>query len=127
MPKRRSDTTINSADSSTGAGAAPSCLATSKLKIRIKRFHAVSRWSWNVNDEVCGICQVAFEGTSPNVKYPGEDCPVVFGKCGHAFHLQCISQWLSTSANNNKPQSCPICRQEWNFGEKPVNNETDDS
>jgi anaphase-promoting complex subunit 11 len=118
MPKRPSDTTVQV------ASAPASSMTSSRLKIRIKRFHAVSRWSWNVNDEVCGICQTAFEGTSPNVKYPGEDCPVVFGKCGHAFHLQCVSQWLSTSQANNKQQSCPICRAEWVFGENPVSRES---
>jgi hypothetical protein len=34
------------------------------------------------DDEVCGICQSAFEGVAPGVKYPGDECPVVFGKCG---------------------------------------------
>jgi len=47
------------------------------LKVRLKRFHAVAAWSWNANDDVCGICQAAFEGVCPGVKYPGEDCPVV--------------------------------------------------
>lgn len=89
-----------------------------KLKIRMKRFHGVAAWSWNANDDVCGICQSAFEGTAPGVKYPGEDCPVVWGKCGHAYHLQCVSKWLSQPASKN---SCPICRQEWEFGQNPVN------
>lgn len=127
MPKRPSETAVHVAapNDSTGVAPAPTTsLTSSRLKLRIKRFHAVARWSWNVNDEVCGICQTAFEGTSPNVKYPGEDCPVVFGKCGHAFHLQCVSQWLSTSTASNKQQSCPICRQEWVFGENPVNSES---
>lgn len=89
-----------------------------RIKIRLKRFHGVAAWSWNANDDVCGICQSAFEGTAPGVKFPGEDCPVVWGKCGHAFHLQCVSKWLSQPSSKN---SCPICRQEWEFGQNPIN------
>ena len=60
-----------------------------RLRVRIRRFHGVAQWTWNAGseDEVCGICQSAFEGVAPGVKYPGDECPVVFGKCGHAFHL----------------------------------------
>ena len=64
-PATMTTTTITSKSGSTDSSAA---LTFSRLKLRIKRFHAVARWSWNVNDEVCGICQTAFEGTSPNVK-----------------------------------------------------------
>ena len=84
-----------------------------KLVVRVKRFHGVAKWTWNnEDDEVCGICQSAFEGVAPGVKYPGDECPVVWGKCGHAFHLQCVSQWLSSSRN-----TCPMCRRDWEFGE----------
>lgn len=92
-----------------------------RLKVCVERFHGVASWSWNANDDVCGICQSAFEGTAPGVKYPGEDCPVVWGKCGHAFHLQCVSKWLSQPSSKN---SCPICRQEWEFGQNPVSAES---
>jgi anaphase-promoting complex subunit 11 len=92
-----------------------------RLEVKVERFHGVASWSWNANDEVCGICQSAFEGTAPGVKYPGEDCPVVWGKCGHAYHLQCVSKWLSQPSSKN---SCPICRQEWEFGQNPVNAES---
>jgi anaphase-promoting complex subunit 11 len=92
-----------------------------QLKVRIKRFHSVAHWTWgsNTHDDVCSICQNAFEGVCPGVKYPGEDCPVVWGKCLHAFHLQCINTWLTsstaTSHTANAKLSCPICRQEWEF------------
>ena len=29
-----------------------------------------------------------FEACCPGVKYPGDDCPPVWGSCGHAFHMQ---------------------------------------
>ncbi|KAL7500614.1 hypothetical protein ACHAWT_011246 [Skeletonema menzelii] len=95
-----------------------------KLKIKIKRYHGVAKWTWGVSgfnndqdddeDEVCIVCQSAFEGCAPGVKYPGDESPVVFGKCKHAFHLQCVTQWLQ-SQNSSNP-TCPTCRQEWEFG-----------
>lgn len=64
--------------------------ATTKLKIKIKRYHGVAKWTWGVSgfnneddddeDEVCIVCQSAFEGCAPGVKYPGDESPVVFGK-----------------------------------------------
>jgi anaphase-promoting complex subunit 11 len=89
-----------------------------RLRVRIRRYHAVAKWTWNVGrggeeeeEELCGICQSAFEGTPPGVKYPGDEAPVVFGVCGHAFHLQCVATWLNSSR-----QTCPICRADWEYG-----------
>lgn len=85
-----------------------------RLRVRIKRYHSVAKWTWNAgsDDEVCGICQSAFEGVAPGIKYPGDECPVVFGVCGHAFHLQCVATWLNSSR-----QTCPICRRDWEYGQ----------
>ena len=44
-------------------------------------------------------------------KYPGDDSPVVWGVCGHAFHLQCITKWLSSQSE----QRCPFCRRNWEY------------
>ena len=117
-----------------------------KLRVKIKRYHAVARWTWNVagvnptdsaaddgstvsssrqrmsvdfppdeEEEVCTICQSAFEGTAPGTKFPGDECPVVWGKCGHSFHLSCVSTWLGDKT------TCPYCRAEWEFGaDQPV-------
>ncbi|KAL9184081.1 hypothetical protein ACHAXT_002167 [Thalassiosira profunda] len=76
-----------------------------KLKIRVKRWHGVAKWTWGVGDDeddVCIVCQTAFEGVAPGVKFPGDECPVVWGKCGHAFHLQCVTTWLQ-SQNDSTP------------------------
>lgn len=43
-------------------------------------------------DDVCGICRMPFDGCPPDAKYPGDDSPVVWGVCTHAFHLQCINR-----------------------------------
>ncbi|KAL7546608.1 hypothetical protein ACHAWF_009938 [Thalassiosira exigua] len=112
---------------SRGAGRPSAGKSQTKLKIRVKRWHGVAKWTWGVGDDeddVCIVCQSAFEGVAPGVKFPGDECPVVWGKCGHAFHLQCVSAWLQSQNNNtpNNTPTCPTCRQEWEYGaEKPVN------
>ena len=95
MSKRSSDTPVVSVSVSSSSNnnsnaknhRANEILGKStKLRVRIKKFHAVSMWTWNVgngsDDEVCGICQEAFEGCPPGVKFPGDESPVVFGTCG---------------------------------------------
>lgn len=62
-------------------------------------------------DDVCGICRNPFDGCPPDGKHPGDDSPVVWGTCGHAFHLQCIQKWLGSQ----QEQRCPICRRNWEF------------
>mmetsp|Transcript_19840 Transcript_19840/g.39691 ORF Transcript_19840/g.39691 Transcript_19840/m.39691 type:complete len:117 (-) Transcript_19840:46-396(-) len=84
------------------------------LKVKVTDVNLICSWRWsNTSDtDVCGICQSPYEATCPGVKFPGDECPVVWGKCRHAFHLQCVSTWLGGGKN-----SCPICRREWEFGE----------
>lgn len=97
----------------------PAATNKTKLKIKIKRIHAVAKWTWGANlseDDVCIVCQSSFEGVAPGVKFPGDECPVVWGKCGHAFHLQCVNTWLTQKAESGGGGTCPICRQEWEFG-----------
>ncbi|GMH78859.1 hypothetical protein TrVE_jg3409 [Triparma verrucosa] len=90
----------------------PSSAQPSNLKVTIKSLHLISSWRWSLSsaDDVCGICQSPYESTCPGIKFPGDECPVVWGKCRHAFHLQCVSTWLGGGKN-----TCPICRREWEF------------
>ena len=94
-----------------------SAAAASKtgLVVNIRKWQAVGVWTWNAGDEddVCGICRVAFDACPPDAKFPGDDSPVVWGQCGHAFHLQCITKWL----NSQTEQRCPICRGAWEFAQ----------
>lgn len=47
------------------------------MKVRIKTWNAVASWRWDVpEDDVCGICRVQFDGTCPNCRFPGDDCPL---------------------------------------------------
>jgi len=85
----------------------------SPLKVTIKKWTAVAEWSWIVSDEDCGICRCPFNGCPPKIKFPGDDCPPAWGQCGHAFHWQCISEWIDPAKGNNN--TCPMCRKEWEF------------
>lgn len=78
----------------------------------MKNWHAVAAWTWDAGDDVCGICRMPFDGCPPDGKFPGDDSPVVWGKCGHPFHLQCIHKWLGTLSAEPK---CPMCRQPWDY------------
>ncbi|KAI0160564.1 RING/U-box [Xylariaceae sp. FL1272] len=86
------------------------------MKVKIKKWDAVATWRWDLpEDDVCGICQVHFDGTCPTCKYPGDDCSLLSGKCGHNFHMHCIMEWIKQEAAKGQ---CPMCRQkfEWNEG-----------
>ncbi|KAH7554045.1 hypothetical protein JRO89_XS12G0101900 [Xanthoceras sorbifolium] len=41
------------------------------------RWHGVASWTWDAQDETCGICRMAFDGCCPDCKLPGDDCPLI--------------------------------------------------
>ena len=139
--KRSSDTPISNSNNSSSDGDddddgmtattvsspcanhASASKSTTKLRIRINKFHGVAKWTWNVgnggDDEVCGICQEAFEGCPPGVKFPGDESPVVFGTCGEYTRAEqttsalCAAMkwlWFFSSSIGIKYQSCSAFR-----------------
>ena len=53
----------------------PTADTTITMKVTIKKWNAVATWRWDIpEDDVCGICQVHFDGTCPACKYPGDEC-----------------------------------------------------
>ncbi|CDP10673.1 unnamed protein product [Coffea canephora] len=88
------------------------CKTKKKNEGQDSAWHAVASWTWDAQDETCGICRMAFDGCCPDCKLPGDDCPLIWGACNHAFHLHCILKWV----NSQTPQAhCPMCRREWQF------------
>eukprot|EP01138_Halocafeteria_seosinensis_P013201 gb/GECG01013483.1/.p1 GENE.gb/GECG01013483.1/~~gb/GECG01013483.1/.p1 ORF type:complete len:108 (+),score=10.31 gb/GECG01013483.1/:1-324(+) len=88
----------------------------SSVKVDILGVHPIGMWRWEMNDDadVCGICRMPYHACCPGAKFPGDDCPPVWGKCGHAFHVQCIMKWVNSESQQEEPQ-CPMCRQTWEF------------
>lgn len=101
-------------------------------------YNSVAQWRWKIEgrdpaieeddeDEVCGICRVAYDGCCPDCSHPGDDCPLsidwlsntqvpiltvslVCGKCTHVFHMHCIEKWINTASSNRQ---CPMDRRTW--------------
>ncbi|KAL3620713.1 ubiquitin-protein ligase Anaphase Promoting Complex [Castilleja foliolosa] len=87
----------------------PDATVSGNKKMRVK---ILPSWTWDAQDETCGICRMAFDGCCPDCKLPGDDCPLIWGACNHAFHLHCILKWV----NSQTPTAhCPMCRREWQF------------
>ncbi|XP_055349658.1 RING-box protein 1-like [Paramacrobiotus metropolitanus] len=85
-----------------------------RMKVVIHEWHAVVNWRWKGTDEDdCGICRSPFAGCCSDCRFPGEDCPIVSGKCTHTFHVHCIQKWLQSQ--QQQKQTCPMCRQEWDL------------
>ncbi|PPE01009.1 hypothetical protein GOBAR_DD01972 [Gossypium barbadense] len=42
------------------------------------KWHAVASWTWDAQDETCGICRMAFDGCCSDCKLPGDDCPLIW-------------------------------------------------
>jgi anaphase-promoting complex subunit 11 len=83
------------------------------LDVTIESVHLVGRWTWDIKGEdTCGICRLLFDAACPHCKAPGEDCPIVTGKCTHSFHIHCIEKW--TERDREAPL-CPMCRGAWDF------------
>ena len=83
------------------------------MKVLVKDWHAGAAWTWTTEDDVCGICHTLLDGAAPNATGPGDDSPVVWGKCSHYFHLMCINTWLQAKT------TCPICRRRWEWAAAP--------
>ncbi|KAK9796647.1 hypothetical protein WJX73_008340 [Symbiochloris irregularis] len=107
MPTRRNSVRSEPKEEPPG----PSGSQQPVFKVDIKDWHAIATWTWNAGDDVCGICRMPFDGCPPDGKFPGDDSPVVWGTCGHAFHLQCITKWLTSQTE----QRCPFCRRLWEY------------
>lgn len=95
--------------------------ASPVMKVKIKKWHAVATWRWDMpEDEVCGICRVQFDGTCPTCKFPGDDCTLLMGKCGHSFHMVCIYFANNLSIGSLQYSALPLDMDPARFRERAV-------
>lgn len=65
----------NTDDSTTNASNASLPEKKGRLRVKVKKWHTVGLWKWDVNDDCCGICRSPFDGFCTDCKMPGDDCP----------------------------------------------------
>ncbi|PWN94032.1 RING/U-box [Acaromyces ingoldii] len=84
------------------------------MKIKVKHWTGVAYWVWDLKDpdDICGICQSGFDGCCANCREGGDQCPLLFGKCSHIFHMHCIIRWVDSQNQQNEPK-CPMCKRDW--------------
>ncbi|KAA8545317.1 hypothetical protein F0562_020101 [Nyssa sinensis] len=58
------------------------------------RWHAVASWTWDAQDETCGICRMAFDGCCPDCKLPGDDCPLMWGNGSLKDEFNLTRLWM---------------------------------
>jgi len=85
-----------------------------KKRVYVKKWNAVAYWAYgNIDSDACAICtnelMVPCLTTCEANPQTHEECSVVWGQCGHAYHFHCISKWLV------KHSTCPLDDLEWDF------------
>lgn len=57
------------------------------MRVVVREYRPVAQWRWKIegrdnvdeeeeDEEVCGICRIAYDGCCPDCKMPGDDCPL---------------------------------------------------
>jgi RING-box protein 1 len=70
----------------------------------INKMNLITSWSYILDKNVdCTICRQHLNSDSIYAVEKNKRSTIKTGICGHMFHEECITPWLST---NNK---CPIC------------------
>lgn len=88
------------------------------LNMKIEHINLVATTRYKTDDDICSLCKNPL--SHPSVEAASRFKPssdVSLGKCGHAFHHECIDTYLATQGG-----MCPICNKSFNYQTKKLDN-----
>jgi RING-box protein 1 len=79
-------------------------------KFELIKLNSVCLWRWDSRFDSCGICKNNI--TDKCIEciadlHTDNTCSIVWGICGHMYHVHCITHWLKSR------NVCPLCNDNW--------------
>jgi RING-box protein 1 len=82
-------------------------------KVELTEINLLGFWNFNLKNTDCAICRNVLTCSSISNEENNAKSFIVEGTCGHAFHDDCIGNWLQNYL------TCPLCSGEhWKYLEK---------
>jgi hypothetical protein len=79
-------------------------------RFTVNYINILTSWEHNLPaNKDCSICRCNLNSNSLYHQDKGLDSYVVQGTCNHAYHSECIKQWIES----NSTKHCPICCKPW--------------
>jgi hypothetical protein len=87
-------------------------MSDGKFKLELMSLNVRSVWQLKKAENTQHMCKLCksnlLKPTAEDIASGNTDTSIVFGKCGHAYHKDCMSNYL-----NKKNLSCPIDFTPW--------------
>ena len=83
-------------------------MSTNKFSenIEVLNINLRGYWNWTIHNNSCAICRNYIFEPSDN---SCDGSHAVVGVCNHAYHFNCIENWLKTR------NVCPLCNVKWKY------------
>ena len=94
-----------------------------QVSLIVKKITPVGVWKFSreVNEQ-CPICQQDLTQRCLECQVDDtKQCGLSSGRCGHMFHICCISGWATRENNGTGKAKCPYCFNDWELYKEEYN------